>query len=324
MSESPLARSAYEVLGVSVTATHEEIRRAYRRLARETHPDMGGSAERFNAVQMAWEDLGDPRRRAAYDGARAGSPASAPEEHVWSAGATSHRAQRDTRPRARSYGHPGGWSRERFTTLMREWVGRGEDVPDLYDPALVGRAPREIRQALADALAEEATSRALSELGMGFTVWHGVATARGNDAWVTDAAAAVSDAAKIDHVVLGPTGLFAVQSEDWGAPARVRRGDLVSDGLATGERPMHALGIRAKALSRRVRAKFTGLVIVLPDDALEDAITALGRVRGAETFAVRRSVVAHMLRTGVPGAPRFGGNELFEIRTRLQQGVEFV
>lgn len=327
MTASPLDESPYEVLGVDRTASDDELRRAYRRRARQTHPDLGGSAAQFNAVQLAWERLGTPESRAAYDRSSSARPASGfdadESEHIWSTG-RSRSTQRDSRPKARMYGHPGGRARDRFTTLMREWVGRGTDPVDIYDEALIRRAPSEIRHALADALAEEATARALADLGMGYTVWHGVATDRGSDTWVVDADAAASDTRKIDHVVLGPSGLFAVQSEDWGEPARARRGDLISDGLAKGEKPVHALATRTKAVARSARVKFTALVIVLPDDALDDAITALGRTRGLAAFAVRRSVIGHFLRTGVPDASRPAGTDMFEVRTRLQNSIHLV
>lgn len=57
----------YEALGVEPTATAEEIRAAYRALAREHHPDMGGDGERMAAVNTAYAVLSDPERRAAYD-----------------------------------------------------------------------------------------------------------------------------------------------------------------------------------------------------------------------------------------------------------------
>ena len=64
----------YALLGVSREASPEEIRRAYRKLAFELHPDRnGGSAqaeEAFKDVTEAYAVLGDPRRRAAYDAAR--------------------------------------------------------------------------------------------------------------------------------------------------------------------------------------------------------------------------------------------------------------
>lgn len=59
--------SHYEVLGVAERASPEEVRAAYRRAARDHHPDAGGSARRMSEVNAAWHVLGDPVRRAAYD-----------------------------------------------------------------------------------------------------------------------------------------------------------------------------------------------------------------------------------------------------------------
>lgn len=58
----------YATLDVGPAATPEEIKRAYRRLAKRFHPDRaGGDADRFARITQAYELLGDPRRRAAYD-----------------------------------------------------------------------------------------------------------------------------------------------------------------------------------------------------------------------------------------------------------------
>lgn len=61
----------YEVLGVSRDASQEEIKRAFRRKARETHPDSNpgdpGAEHRFREAALAYEVLSDPQRRAAYD-----------------------------------------------------------------------------------------------------------------------------------------------------------------------------------------------------------------------------------------------------------------
>ncbi len=57
----------YAVLGVGPDATQEEIKRAYRRKARELHPDTGGDEEAFKQVTRAYQILSDPERRAHYD-----------------------------------------------------------------------------------------------------------------------------------------------------------------------------------------------------------------------------------------------------------------
>ncbi len=65
MTES--SSSHYEVLRVAVTATDKEIKVAYRRAARQAHPDHGGDAAAFRRVTSAYETLIDPTRRKAYD-----------------------------------------------------------------------------------------------------------------------------------------------------------------------------------------------------------------------------------------------------------------
>ncbi len=57
----------YAVLGVAPDAPSEELKRAYRRLAREHHPDAGGDEARFKEISHAYDVLGDPERRARYD-----------------------------------------------------------------------------------------------------------------------------------------------------------------------------------------------------------------------------------------------------------------
>jgi molecular chaperone DnaJ len=61
----------YQVLGVPETATDKEIRRAYRKLAKEHHPDANpGSEERFKEISAAYDVLSDAEKRTQYDEVR--------------------------------------------------------------------------------------------------------------------------------------------------------------------------------------------------------------------------------------------------------------
>ncbi|MFM7602324.1 MAG: molecular chaperone DnaJ [Pseudanabaena sp.] len=65
-----MARDYYEILGVDRNTDKEEIKRAYRRLARKYHPDVNketGADERFKEINRAYEVLSEPETRARYD-----------------------------------------------------------------------------------------------------------------------------------------------------------------------------------------------------------------------------------------------------------------
>jgi curved DNA-binding protein len=100
----PPPRDFYEVLGVSRSATSDEIQRAYRKLARTYHPDVNkdpGAEERFKEVSEAYDVLSDPATRQRYD--RFGPDFRQVPEGVdadqWAAAQAAQRAGRSRRPR---------------------------------------------------------------------------------------------------------------------------------------------------------------------------------------------------------------------------------
>src|SRR6187549_608194 len=108
----------YEILGVPRTATADEIKAAYRKLARKYHPDVSKEANaeaRFKELGEAHEVLKDPEKRALYD--RMGSQ--------WKAG-------QDFTPQP-------GWN-EGFE--FRGGVGEADFDPSDFFEALFGRRPR--------------------------------------------------------------------------------------------------------------------------------------------------------------------------------------
>src|SRR5690349_14591923 len=83
-----VAKDYYGILGVNKDAGPDDIKRAYRRLARELHPDVNpdpAAQERFKEINAAYEVLSDPRKREMFDlggdpmqGAGAGGAAGSP------------------------------------------------------------------------------------------------------------------------------------------------------------------------------------------------------------------------------------------------------
>lgn len=62
-----MAKNYYDILGVSKSASEDELKRAYRKLAHQYHPDKGGSKEKFQEINDAYQILSDPNKRRQYD-----------------------------------------------------------------------------------------------------------------------------------------------------------------------------------------------------------------------------------------------------------------
>lgn len=117
------SKTHYATLGVVLTATQDQIKRAYRNLARRFHPDVSGepnAEERFKEVAAAREALADPEQRLRYDAEPATSPRNdkhpGPRRADWQPGFA---ATQDASMR-RDF-------REFFATTTEHWRVRGDD-----------------------------------------------------------------------------------------------------------------------------------------------------------------------------------------------------
>ena len=125
----------YAVLGLDPDADSRAVRAAYRRAAREHHPDRGGSAEQFHRIQEAWEVLGSPQSRADYDRRRTGAARSAdtPEPTEEGTGFTYSRSSTDRG----APDQPAGTRARRGSAARSASAGR----PPVYEPPLAEPEP---------------------------------------------------------------------------------------------------------------------------------------------------------------------------------------
>ena len=293
---------AYKLLGVSPGASDDELKRAYRKALRQAHPDHGGTSEQFARVQAAWETLSE------QDEGPSGS-SRVPRQNSGAASAAPRSSG------AKSHGHPGGWFRERYGLLVREWLGRGVEVDNVFDPSLVERAPADIRHILKAAIAEEETATTLTQLGPAFEVWHDVLVEGSRD----------QGAQKIDHVVLGPSLLWALQSEDWGHRVDIQKGDLSGEGIGAKERPLKELSQMVKKLQRGLGVKFSAIGYIVADEHAPAAVVPVSTKGRLPSSLIARSALLDLLGADVgSGATSLVGDDLFPLRQRLRAGIRFV
>ncbi len=121
-----MAVDLYETLGVAKDATAEQIRSAYRKLAKSNHPDLNpgnkAAEERFKAIASAYDILSDPAKRTRYDsGEIDATGAERPQGPTYSYHAGGPRGQKY------SYegGFPGGDGGEEYADIFGDLFGRG-------------------------------------------------------------------------------------------------------------------------------------------------------------------------------------------------------
>ncbi len=133
-------RDFYEILGVSRTATQDEIQRAYRKLARAHHPDVNrdpGAEDRFKDISEAYDVLSDPETRRRYDafGPDFRRIPDGVDPDTWDRAAAAGRT-RGSRPGAGRRGGP------QADTGFTTGFGDDTDLDDLFGGLFGGRAGR--------------------------------------------------------------------------------------------------------------------------------------------------------------------------------------
>jgi DnaJ-class molecular chaperone len=128
-----VSKDPYEVLGVAKNASQDDIRKAYRKLAKKLHPDLNpgnaGAADQFKDVAAAHDLLGDPEKRARYD-----------RGEIDAAG--SERPQ----PRYyREYADAGGAQRYHSTSGFEDFGDASDLFADLFGRSRAGGGARSAR-----------------------------------------------------------------------------------------------------------------------------------------------------------------------------------
>jgi molecular chaperone DnaJ len=119
-------RDYYEVLGVSKSASADEVKRAYRKLAMQHHPDKhGGDDTQFKEIGEAYEVLKDPQKKAAYD------------QFGHAAGAQNPGGGSPFGGAGNPFGGAGGFNAENFD--FSQFQGQGGDFGDIFNMFFQGQ-----------------------------------------------------------------------------------------------------------------------------------------------------------------------------------------
>lgn len=120
-------KNYYDVLGVSKTASQDEIKRAYYSLAHKYHPDKGGDKEKMKEINEAYQILSDKDKRAQYDrfGTAGGQPGGQGWDFNWSWGNAPGGAEFDFEDMDDIFGNIFGFGNRKS---KRKNVKRGSDI----------------------------------------------------------------------------------------------------------------------------------------------------------------------------------------------------
>src|SRR3989344_6894887 len=126
-----MANDYYQILGISKTATADEIKKAFHKKAHEHHPDkQGGNAEKFKEVNEAYQTLSHPDKRKRYDQFGADfAGAGGPGGFNWS-----------------DFGNRGGFGASGFRTGNFDFSDLGDIFSDFFGSGFSRSAQREGRQ----------------------------------------------------------------------------------------------------------------------------------------------------------------------------------
>ncbi len=123
-----MTNTPYDILGVSKTATQDEIKKAYRNLAKTLHPDLhpddSGKQAEFQAVSAAYELLGDPEKRRRYDAGEIDASGHERPEHQFYHQYAGQDAGGRYDPRGGAGAGFGGYEQEDLSDLFSELFGQ--------------------------------------------------------------------------------------------------------------------------------------------------------------------------------------------------------